>query len=65
MRKNAGMKRMTGMCNLRDKTVKAMPYDVRCRRYNEEKQEVLRENPGIGGAELDEILYRLRKKWRI
>ena len=53
------------MCSIRDRTVKKLPYDVRCRRYNEEKQEVLRENPGIGGAELDEILYRLRKKWRI
>lgn len=53
------------MCSIRDRTIKKLPYDIRCRRYNEEKQKVLRENPGISGADLDEKIFQLRRKWRI
>lgn len=53
------------MCNLRDKTIKAMSYENRLKRYAQEKQEVIEQNPGISGADLDEKLFQLRRKWRI
>lgn len=50
---------------IRDKTIKAMSYETRLRRYAQEKTEFIEQNPGIKGNELDEKLYQLRKKWRI
>lgn len=50
------------MCNLRDKTIKAMSYENRLKRYAQEKQEVIEQNPGISGADLDEKLFQLRRK---
>ena len=53
------------MCNLRDKTIKAMSYETRCRRYHQEKTEVIEKSAGLSNAEIDEKLYQLRRKWRI
>ena len=50
---------------IRDKTIKAMAYETRLKRYAQEKAELIERNPGISGSELDEKLYLLRKKWRI
>lgn len=53
------------MSNLRDKTIKAMSYENRLRRFSQEKTEFIERNPGISGADLDEKLFQLRRKWRI
>ena len=53
------------MCNLRDKTIKAMSYNNRLKRYTQEKAEVIENSAGKSDKEIDDALYRLRRKWRI
>lgn len=53
------------MCNLRDKTIKAMSYETRLRRYVQEKAEVIENSAGKSATEIEDALYELRKKWRI
>lgn len=40
-----------------------MPYNERIRHYNEEKQSALL--MATTQAEVEEIIYRLRKKWAV
>lgn len=53
------------MCQLRAKTIKAMSYETRQKRYLQEKAEMFEKNRGADPVALDELQRQLQKKWHI
>ena len=45
--------------------VKAIPYEERLRRYHAEKSELIRQDPPRPAEEMDALLKRLARKWRV
>jgi len=48
-----------------DRTIRAMPYESRIVRYNQEKNELYRNNSDKSSAWLEEERMKLEKKWRV
>jgi len=53
------------MAKINDRMIRAMPYESRIVRYNQEKNELYAKNPGKSPAWLDEERQKLEKKWRV
>ena len=50
---------------LSSRAIRAMPYESRLKRYNDEKNELILNHPGKPGDWIEEELKKLREKWRI
>ena len=48
-----------------DRTIRAMPYDSRIVRYNQEKNQLYRDNQDKPSDWLEEERRKLEKKWRV
>ena len=50
---------------LSDRAIRAMPYESRVLRYNQEKNELYRNYPSKSADWLDNERKKLEKKWRV
>ena len=53
------------MPKVTERMIRAMTYDSRIVRYNQEKNDLYKNNPGKPAAWLEEKRMELQRKWRV